>query len=198
MGFAPLGYHPTLTREAAQWMPKGRYAIMRRYMPQVGSMGLDMMLRTCTVQVNLDYADEADMRRKLFVSLALQPLATALFANSPFKEGQARTACCPTGRMSGRMSMRPVPVCRRLMFADDFGFERFTQLAARHADVFHQARRPLRRHGRSVVPRLHGRASARRRRRTRPRSGDWADHVTTAFTDVRREAVSGDARRGCR
>ena len=89
IGFAPLGYHPTLTREQAEWMPKSRYAIMRRYMQQTGTMGLDMMLRTCTVQVNLDYASEADMRRKLRVALALQPLATALFASSPFKEGGA-------------------------------------------------------------------------------------------------------------
>ena len=70
-------------------MPKGRYAIMRGYMPKVGELGLDMMTRTCTVQVNLDYSSEADMVRKLRVSLLLQPLATALFANSPFTEGHA-------------------------------------------------------------------------------------------------------------
>jgi glutamate--cysteine ligase len=70
------------------WMPKGRYGVMQRYMPTVGTLGLDMMTRTCTVQVNLDYADEADMVKKLRVSLALQPLATALFANSPFTEGK--------------------------------------------------------------------------------------------------------------
>ncbi len=126
MGFAPLGYHPTLTREAAEWMPKSRYAIMRRYMPLVGSMGLDMMLRTCTVQVNLDFADEADMRRKLCVSLALQPLATALFANSPFKEGR------PNGLLSNRAHVwTDVDAARTgmpaLMFEDGFGFERFTE-----------------------------------------------------------------------
>jgi glutamate--cysteine ligase len=84
IGFAPLGFHPTATREQMPWMPKGRYAIMRRYMPKVGTLGLDMMTRTCTVQVNLDYASEEDMVRKLRVSLLLQPVATALFANSPF------------------------------------------------------------------------------------------------------------------
>ena len=88
LGFAPLGFHPLGRREDMPWMPKGRYAIMRRYMPLVGSMGLDMMTRTCTVQVNLDYASERDMVRKLRVSLLLQPLATALFANSPFTEGK--------------------------------------------------------------------------------------------------------------
>ncbi len=78
------------------WMPKSRYAVMRAYMPKVGTMGLDMMTRTCTVQVNLDFASETDMVRKLRVSLALQPLATALFANSPFTEGR------PNGFLSFR------------------------------------------------------------------------------------------------
>ena len=96
MGFAPLGFHPLATREQMPWMPKGRYAIMRRYMPLVGTLGLDMMTRTCTVQVNLDYGSEADMVRKLRVSLLLQPLATALFANSPFTEGR------PNGFLSYR------------------------------------------------------------------------------------------------
>jgi hypothetical protein len=96
LGFAPLGFHPLARREDMPWMPKGRYAIMRTYMPKVGGMGLDMMLRTCTVQVNLDFGDEADMVEKLRVGLALQPLATALFANSPFLEG----------RPSGFLSLR--------------------------------------------------------------------------------------------
>ena len=81
-------------------MPKGRYAIMRRYMPKVGRHGLDMMTRTCTVQVNLDYASEQDMLRKLRVSLLMQPLATALFANSPFTEGRPN-GFRPTAHMSG-------------------------------------------------------------------------------------------------
>src|SRR4028118_1160353 len=77
-------------------MPKGRYEIMLRHMPRVGSLGLDMMLRTCTIQVNLDYESEADMAQKFRVGLALQPLATALFANSPFTEGK------PNGFLSYR------------------------------------------------------------------------------------------------
>ena len=80
LGFAPLGFHPTARREDMPFMPKSRYAIMRRYMPKVGSLGLDMMLRTCTVQVNLDFADEADMVRKLRVGGLLPPLAPAQFA----------------------------------------------------------------------------------------------------------------------
>ena len=83
-----LGFQPKWTRDDIPWMPKGRYKIMRDYMPKVGSLGLDMMTRTCTVQVNLDFASEADMVKKFRVSLALQPIATALFANSPFTEGK--------------------------------------------------------------------------------------------------------------
>ncbi|MGA9865977.1 MAG: glutamate-cysteine ligase family protein, partial [Acetobacteraceae bacterium] len=96
LGFAPLGFHPTMPREAMPWMPKGRYAIMRGYMPRVGGLGLDMMTRTCTVQVNLDFGSEQDMLRKLRASLVLQPLATALFANSPFTLGR------PNGFLSYR------------------------------------------------------------------------------------------------
>ena len=83
LGFAPLGFHPLATRDAMPWMPKGRYAIMRRYMPLVGSMGLDMMTRTCTVQVNLDFESERDMVRKSRVSLLLQPLATDVYKRQP-------------------------------------------------------------------------------------------------------------------
>jgi len=88
VGFLGMGFQPKWRREDMPWMPKGRYAIMRRYMPTVGKLGLDMMTRTCTVQVNLDFADEADMVRKFRTSLALQPVATALFADSPFTEGK--------------------------------------------------------------------------------------------------------------
>jgi glutamate--cysteine ligase len=88
IGFLGMGFQPKWRRDQMPWMPKGRYKIMREYMPKVGSLGLDMMTRTCTVQVNLDYASEADMVKKFRVGLALQPIATALFANSPFTEGK--------------------------------------------------------------------------------------------------------------
>ena len=88
IGMIGLGFNPKWKREDIPWMPKGRYKIMREYMPKRGSLGLDMMMRTCTVQVNLDFASEADMVKKFRVSLALQPIATALFANSPFTEGK--------------------------------------------------------------------------------------------------------------
>jgi glutamate--cysteine ligase len=108
LGWAPLGFHPIATREQMPRMPKGRYAIMRRYMPKVGELGLDMMTRTCTVQVNLDYASEQDMVRKLRVSLLLQPLATARRSR---KAG--RTASSLTARMSGLTPTTSGPVSRR-------------------------------------------------------------------------------------
>lgn len=182
-GFAPLGFHPVITRDQAQWMPKSRYAIMRRYMPKVGSMGLDMMLRTCTVQVNLDFADEADMRRKLWVSLALQPLATALFANSPFKEGK------PNGLLSNRAHVwTDVDAARTgmpaMMFGEHFGFEEFTDwlldmpmyFILRDSRYIDLAGCSFRDFMAGRLPQAAGQVAT---------VGDFADHVTTAFTDVR-------------
>ncbi|MFL6733433.1 MAG: glutamate--cysteine ligase, partial [Sphingomicrobium sp.] len=88
VGFLGLGMWPDKSRSDLPIMPKGRYEIMLRHMPRVGNLGLDMMLRTCTIQVNLDYGSESDMVKKFRVGLALQPLATALFANSPLTEGK--------------------------------------------------------------------------------------------------------------
>ncbi len=184
LGFAPLGFHPTLTRAAMPWMPKGRYAIMRSYMPRVGSMGLDMMSRTCTVQVNLDYASEADMLRKLRVSLALQPLATALFANSPFTEGR------PNGFQSYRAQVwtdtdnarSGIP---QVMFETGFGFERYAEWLVDSVPMYFVYRegRYIDVSGRSFrdfidgrVPELAGDVAT---------VGDFADHMTTVFTDVR-------------
>jgi glutamate--cysteine ligase len=181
LGFVPLGFHPFARREDMPWMPKGRYAIMRNYMPRVGGMGLDMMLRTCTVQVNLDFGDEADMAEKLRVSLALQPLATALFANSPFVEGK------PSGYLSLRgrawtdtdpdRTGIPAPV-----FEPGFGFERFVQFVLDVPMYFIMREgRWIDAAGMSFRDFLEGRALAGHR----ATMGDWADHVTTVFTDVR-------------
>jgi len=183
-GFAPLGFHPLARREDMPWMPKSRYAIMRRYMQSVGSMGLDMMLRTCTVQVNLDYADEADMRRKLRVSLALQPLATALFANSPFTEGR------PNGFLSMRAHVwTDVDAARTgapaLMFAEDFGFERFVQWLLDMPMYFIlREGRYIDLAGRSFRDFMAGRLSDATGGEVAT-VGDFADHMTVAFTDVR-------------
>ena len=105
-------------------MPKGRYKIMREYMPKVGSLGLDMMTRTCTIQTNLDFSSEADMVKKFRVSLALQPVATALFADSPFTEGK------PNGFMSFRSNVWTDTDPDRtglldFVFEDGFSFERY-------------------------------------------------------------------------
>jgi glutamate--cysteine ligase len=124
VGMLGLGFHPSERREDIPWMPKGRYKIMREYMPKKGSLGLDMMLRTCTVQVNLDFSSEADMVKKFRVSLALQPIATALFANSPFYEG------APSGFYSFRSHIwedTDPDRCGILpfVFEDGMGFERY-------------------------------------------------------------------------
>ena len=123
-GLIGLGSDPKWQRADVPWMPKGRYRIMRDYMPKRGSLGLDMMLRTCTVQVNLDYASEADMVKKFRVGLALQPVATALFANSPFTEGKPNgfrswRAQIWTDTDPDRTGMLP------FAFEDGFGFERW-------------------------------------------------------------------------
>ncbi|OIQ64927.1 glutamate--cysteine ligase GshA [mine drainage metagenome] len=184
LGFAPLGFHPVATRAAMPWMPKGRYAIMQRYMPLVGSMGLDMMTRTCTVQVNLDFASEEDMRRKLRVSLLLQPLATALFANSPFTEGK------PNGFMSYRAHVWTDTDNQRsgipaVMFEDGFGFERYAAWIIENVPMYFVYRdgHYIDVAGQSFTDFIAGRIPALAG--ITATMGDFADHVTTAFTDVR-------------
>ena len=183
LGFAPLGFHPLATREQMPWMPKGRYAIMREYMPRVGHMGLDMMLRTCTVQVNLDFGDEADMVEKLRISLALQPLATALFANSPFTEGKPNGFRTLRGKVwtDTDPDRTGIPA---VAFEDGFGFERFAEwvldvpmyFIMRDGQWIDAA-------GMSFRAFLEGRAEKLKGHEAT--MGDWADHVTTVFTDVR-------------
>jgi len=124
LGFLGMGFQPKWRRDEMPWMPKGRYKIMRDYMPKVGSLGLDMMTRTCTVQVNLDVANEADMVKKFRVSLALQPIATALFADSPFTEGK------PNGYLSYRSHIWTDTDPGRtgmldFVFDEGFGYERY-------------------------------------------------------------------------
>ncbi len=184
LGFSPIGFHPLATRDEMPWMPKGRYAIMRRYMPTVGTRGLDMMTRTCTVQVNLDYSSEDEMRRKLRVSLALQPLATALFANSPFTEGR------PNGMQSARANVwldtdnqrSGIPA---VMFEDGYGFERHAQwlvdevpmyFVHRDGGYIDVAGKSFRDFMDGRIPELAGEIAT---------VSDFADHLTTAFTDVR-------------
>ncbi len=183
LGFAPLGFHPTMRRDEMPWMPKGRYAIMRRYMAKTGAFGLDMMTRTCTVQVNLDYASEPDLARKLRVSLAFQPVATALFANSPFIEGK------PSGFLSSRARVwtdvdRDRTGMPALFFDESFGFERYVEWLldvpmyfVLRDDTYHDvAGQSFRTFMRSGLPDLPG---------VRATVGDFADHMTTVFTDVR-------------
>jgi glutamate--cysteine ligase len=183
IGFLGLGMWPDKTREELPIMPKGRYAIMLRHMPRVGSLGLDMMLRTCTIQVNLDYETEADMAKKFRVGLALQPLATALFANSPFTEGR------PNGFLSFRSHIWSDTDPHRtgmlpFVFEDGFGYERYADYAldvpmyfvyrdGRYIDAAGLSFRDFLKGELSVLP------------SEKPSLEDWTDHLSTAFPEVR-------------
>ena len=183
LGFLGMGFQPKWRREDMPWMPKGRYQIMRDYMPKVGKLGLDMMTRTCTVQVNLDFSSEADMVKKFRVSLALQPIATALFADSPFSEGK------PNGYLSYRSHIWTDTDPDRtgmldFVFEDGFGFERYVDylldvpmyFSYRDGEYVDLAGQSFRRFLKGELPALPG---------VLPTMKDWADHMTTAFPEVR-------------
>ncbi len=202
VSFLGMGHHPKASREDISFMPKGRYQIMSDYMPKVGSLGLDMMKRTCTIQANLDFSSEADMVQKFQVSLALQPIATALFANSPFKEGQD----------SGMVSLRShiwtdtdADRCGVLpfVFEQDMGFERYVDymldvpmyFVYRKGQYIDAAGQSFRDFMAGKLPALPGEL---------PTIKDWEDHLTTAFPEVRlkkflemRGADGGPWRRIC-
>ena len=161
IGFLGIGMTPSWTpRRQCRKCRKGRYKIMTAYMPKVGKLGLDMMYRTCTVQTNLDFSSEADMVKKLRVSLALQPVATALFANSPFTEGR------PNGFLSFRAEIwrdtdNGPHRHAALGFRAGHGLRALGRLCARRADVFRQARRRICRRLGPIVPRSDGRQASR-------------------------------------
>ena len=183
LGFLGMGYHPTAAREHMPWMPKQRYAIMKNYMPTVGRMGLDMMTRTCTTQVNVDYADEDDFRKKMRVSAALQPVATALFAASPFKEGK------PSGLHSTRMQVWEDTDNQRsgfpsFVFEDGFGFERYVDFALSAPMYFvYRDGTFINATGQKFSDFMAGRLPAFPGHT--PTTTDWHDHLTTCFPDVR-------------
>ncbi len=183
IAFLGMGFQPKWERKDTQWMPKGRYRIMREYMNKRGNLGQDMMCRTCTVQVNLDFSSEADMVRKFQVSLALQPIATALFANSPFVDGK------PCGYVSyrshvwedtdpDRTGMLP------FVFDSSMGFERYVDymldvpmyFVYRDGKYIDASGQSFRDFMNGVLPALPG---------ERPVIQDWEDHLTTAFPEVR-------------
>ena len=202
IGFLGLGASPTWSRAKTPVMPKGRYMIMAPYMDRVGRFGRDMMFRTCTVQVNLDFGSEADMVKKLRVSLALQPIATALFANSPFLDGK------PNGFQSFRSEVwTDMDKARSGMlpfaFENGMGFERYVDYALdvpmyfvmRNGEHVNVAGESFRTFLDGKLPQLPG---------EKPVIKDWADHLTTIFPEVRlkkylemRGADSGPWRRLC-
>ncbi len=201
-GFIGLGAAPHWTHEQMPVMPKGRYRLMTEYMGRVGTHGTQMMYRTCTVQVNLDFGSEADMVQKLRVALALQPVATALFANSPFFEGKLNGHKSWRSRIwrdldADRTGMLP------FVFEDGFGFERWADYAldvpmyfvyrdGRYVDARGMSFRDFMR---GELPALPGEI---------PTLSDWADHLTTIFPEARlkkfiemRGADGGPWRRLC-
>ena len=183
LGFLGMGFQPKWRRDEMPWMPKGRYKIMREYMPKRGNLGLDMMTRTCTVQVNLDFASEAHMAKQFRVSLALQPIATALFADSPFTEGK------PNGFLSYRSNIWTDTDPDRtgmldFVFDDGFGFERYVDylldvpmyFVYRKGEYIDASGQSFRDFLQGKLPALPGEL---------PTLKDWADHMTTAFPEVR-------------
>jgi glutamate--cysteine ligase len=164
-------------------MPKGRYKIMTDYMPKVGTLGLDMMYRSCTVQVNLDFENESDMVKKLRVGLALQPVVAAMAANSPFTEGR------PNGYLTFRSEVwRNTDPDRTGMlpfaFEAGMGYERYVDyvLDVPMYFVFRNGRY-VDASGQSFRDFLAGRLPALPGER--PDMADWADHISTAFPEVR-------------
>lgn len=183
IGFLGLGFHPKWDLQHIPHMPKARYEIMRAYMPTRGTLGLDMMHRTCTVQTNLDFASESDMVKKFRVSLALQPIATALFANSPFTLGK------PNGFLSYRSHIwtdTDPDRCGTLpfVFEEGMGFERYVDyvldvpmyFVRRNGQYIHAAGQSFRAFLAGKLPALPGEV---------PTLEDWADHMTTVFPEVR-------------
>ncbi len=183
IGFLGMGVAPTWELDEIPLMPKGRYNIMRPYMEQVGTLGTSMMMRSCTVQVNLDFSSESDMVKKLRVSLALQPIATALFANSPFVDGK------PNGYLSyrsyiwqhtdnARTGMLP------FTFEEGMGFERYVDYALdvpmyfvmRNKKYINVAGESFRDFLKGELPQLKG---------EKPTIADWEDHISTIFPEVR-------------
>jgi glutamate--cysteine ligase len=183
LGFLGMGFQPKWKREEMPWMPKGRYKIMREYMPKRGNLGLDMMTRTCTVQVNLDYSSEADMRRKFATSLALQPIATALFADSPFKEGK------PSGFLSTRSNVWTDTDPDRtgllpFVFEASFGYEQYVDYLLDVPMYFvYRDGQYIDASGQSFRDFLDGKLPAYPGHK--PTLTDFADHFTTAFPEVR-------------
>ena len=183
LGFLGMGFQPKWRRDEMPWMPKGRYKIMREYMPKVGTLGLDMMTRTSTVQVNLDVASEADMVKKFRVSLALQSVATALFADSPFTEGK------PNGFLSYRSQIWTDTDNDRsglldFVFEDGFGYERYVDYLLDVPMYFiYRDGEYIDASGQSFRDYMAGKLPARPGQL--PTMQDWADHTTTAFPEVR-------------
>ncbi|MGD8345959.1 MAG: glutamate--cysteine ligase [Lysobacterales bacterium] len=202
ISFIGMGFQPKWRREEMEWMPKGRYRIMREYMNKVGTLGVDMMTRTCTIQVNMDFSSEADMVHKFRTALALQPIATALFANSPFTDGRPNGFVSYRSRVwedtdPDRTGMLP------WVFEGEMGFEKYVDYMLDVPMYFvYRDGAYLDASGQSFRDFLDGRLPVLPGEK--PTLKDWEDHLTTAFPEVRlkrflemRGADGGPWRRIC-
>ena len=178
-----LGYDPKWPRSKQKWMPKGRYEIMKNYMPKVGELGLDMMLRTCTIQVNLDYLNEKDMVQKFQISLALQSIATAIFANSPFIEGKE------SGYLSSRAIVWTDTDPNRtgipeIVFTKHFGYEAWLDYVLKVPMYFvYRKGKYIDVSGKSFLDFMDGKLEGFEGQF--PSIKDWEDHITVPFPEVR-------------
>ena len=183
IGFLGLGFSPLWSLDETPVMPKGRYEIMRRYMARVGRLGHQMMFRSCTVQVNLDFSSEADMLKKMRVSLALQPIGTALFANSPFAEGRTNGFLSYRGHVwsdtdPDRTGMLP------FMFEEGAGFEAYVDYALDVPMYFARRRGTyVDCAGLSFRDFMNGKLATLPGEL--PTLDDWQDHISTIFPEVR-------------
>ncbi|MEX6632520.1 glutamate--cysteine ligase [Hyphococcus sp. ECK-19] len=183
VAFLGMGFTPIATRAEIPKMPKSRYDIMRRYMPKVGDLGLDMMHRTCTVQVNLDYSSEADMVKKFRTSLALQPIATALFANSGLYEGRSSEYASYRAHIWTDTDADRTGLLN-FVFEDGFGYERYVDymldvpmyFIRRNGEYLDAAGLSFRDFLKGELSILPG---------EKPTMDDWEDHMSTAFPEVR-------------
>jgi glutamate--cysteine ligase len=185
IGFIGMGFHPTATWDEMPMVPKARYAVMIRYMPRVGARGLDMMKRTCTVQANYDWSSEQDFVQSYRTALVMQPLAAALFANSPFVEGK------PSGALSERQRVWADTDRERAGFPQcvldaDFSYRKYVEWVlsvpmyfVRRDGAHHDVAGASFRTFMSPTGLIGHRATLR----------DWADHLTTLFPEVRAKRV---------
>jgi len=177
-----IGVEPNLKLDDFPWMPKQRYKIMRKYMEQVGTLGHHMMKRTCTNQVNIDYSSEEDMINKIRLILNLESIATAIFSNSPFDQGNVSKYRSLRSHFwhhtdPNRTGLLP------FVFDKDFNFEKYTDYALNIPMYFiRREHKYINMTQYTFKDYLEGKCTKVNYEAT---LDDWEDHLTTLFPQVR-------------